>query len=55
MTLRQRLSPDIHRIHELTGDLLDSEDAILSLGLPTALMVQGIAAAIGWLLVLLAG
>ncbi len=31
MTLRQRLGPDVQRIHELVDDLLDSEDAIIIL------------------------
>ena len=31
MTLRQRLGPDVQRIHQLVDDLLDSEDAIIIL------------------------
>ena len=31
MTLRQRLGPDVRRIYEQVGDLLDSEDAIIIL------------------------
>lgn len=31
MTLRQRLGPDVQRIHEQVDDLLDREDAIVIL------------------------
>lgn len=31
MTLRQRLGPNVQRIHELVDHLLDSEDAIIIL------------------------
>ncbi len=31
MTLRQRLGPNVQRIHELVDDLLDNEDAIIIL------------------------